>query len=144
MKHTILRAFFLSASAGLVFAFAHGFSPGQLAVSRARLTGGRAANAASSTVTGGGSTGKFAKWLGSSSIGDSGILEDKNGNVGIATSAPTSRLTVNGSVESSAGGFRFPDGTVQATSAAGALTSVTHDGTLSGAGSPASPLSVSS
>lgn len=39
--------------------------------------------------------------------------------VGIGTTTPTSSLTVNGVVESTFGGFKFPDGTVQATAATG-------------------------
>jgi hypothetical protein len=40
------------------------------------------------------------------------------GNVGIGTSAPAQKLSVAGTVESTAGGFRFPDGTTQATAGA--------------------------
>lgn len=40
------------------------------------------------------------------------------GNVGIGTATPGSPLTVNGLIESEAGGFKFPDGTIQ-TSAGG-------------------------
>ena len=42
---------------------------------------------------------------------------DTSGNVGIANASPGSRLTVGGTIESVLGGFRFPDGTVQITSA---------------------------
>jgi len=41
------------------------------------------------------------------------------GNVGIGTTSPGERLTVAGTVESTSGGFRFPDGTTQTTKAAG-------------------------
>lgn len=41
------------------------------------------------------------------------------GNVGIGTASPANRLTVAGTVESTTGGFRFPDGTVQTTAATG-------------------------
>jgi hypothetical protein len=39
------------------------------------------------------------------------------GNVGIGVAAPASKLAVAGMVESMAGGFKFPDGTTQATAA---------------------------
>ena len=39
------------------------------------------------------------------------------GNVGIGTTSPTSPLTVAGTIESSSSGFKFPDGTTQATAA---------------------------
>ncbi len=42
-------------------------------------------------------------------------LQVEGGNVGIGTLTPTSRLTVEGAIESRNGGFRFPDGTVQLT-----------------------------
>src|SRR5262249_20059911 len=38
-----------------------------------------------------------------------------DGNVGIGTDAPPERLTVAGTVASTAGGFKFPDGSAQAT-----------------------------
>ena len=37
------------------------------------------------------------------------------GNVGIGTASPSSMLTVSGTVQSTSGGFMFPDGSVQAT-----------------------------
>ncbi|MFA6407714.1 MAG: hypothetical protein WCV80_03355, partial [Candidatus Paceibacterota bacterium] len=42
-----------------------------------------------------------------------------NGNVGIATTTPAYPLTVAGTIYSSTGGFRFPDGSTQTTAAAG-------------------------
>jgi hypothetical protein len=42
-----------------------------------------------------------------------------SGNVGIGTTDTTSKLTVNGMIESTTSGFKFPDGTVQTTSATG-------------------------
>lgn len=97
------------------------------------------------TVLGGGTLGRLTKWTGFTSsnsfIGDSTIFEDKLGNVGIGTDSPTARLTVNGLIQSLNGGLKFPDGTVQTSSAAGALFSVAHDATLTGNGTQASPLS---
>ena len=99
------------------------------------------------TVLGSGTVGRLTKWTGLTSsnsfIGNSTIFEDKNGNVGIGTDAPTSRLTVAGLIESTIGGFKFPDGTVQTTSAGGALFEVAHDATLTGNGTVGSPLAVS-
>lgn len=43
------------------------------------------------------------------------------GNVGIGTTSPTEKLTVTGTIESTSGGFKFPDGTVQNTAASGFL-----------------------
>ena len=38
-----------------------------------------------------------------------------NQKVGIGTDAPSQKLTVNGTIKSSSGGFEFPDGTIQTT-----------------------------
>ena len=38
-----------------------------------------------------------------------------SGNVGIGTSTPASKLSVNGLIQSTSGGFKFPDNTVQTT-----------------------------
>jgi hypothetical protein len=129
--------------------------------------------------------GRISKWTGVSGtntyeLGDSNIFEDKFGKVGIGTTSPTSLLTVQGMIETTLGGLKFPDGTVQTTAgvapndvvkslnglkgdiqlAAGsnititpagntltvaapnALTAVAHDATLTGNGTPASPLNV--
>ena len=99
-------------------------------------------------VQGSGTLGRLTKWTGfttsNSSVGDSTIFEDKNGKVGIGTDSPTSRLTVMGLIESInlGGGFKFPDGTIQTTSAAGSLFGVAHDATLTGNGTAGLPLGV--
>jgi prepilin-type N-terminal cleavage/methylation domain-containing protein len=96
-------------------------------------------------VLGSGTVGRVTKWVGFNSnsfIGDSTIFEDKLGNVGIGTDAPSSRFTVAGMIETTLGGYKFPDGTVQTTSATGALFGVSHDATLTGNGTAGFPLSV--
>ena len=97
-------------------------------------------------VLGSGTIGRLAKWTGLTSsnsfIGDSTIFESKFGLVGIGTDLPTSKLTVQGMIETTLGGIKFPDGTVQITSAAGALSAVFHNATLTGDGTSASPLGV--
>lgn len=70
-------------------------------------------------VLGSGTIGRLPKWTGVTStnsfIGDSMIFESKLGLVGIGTDLPTSKLTVAGTIESTAGGFKFPDGSIQTT-----------------------------
>lgn len=77
--------------------------------------GGARQVTAATAVTGGGSAGQVAKWTSAATIGDSGISEDKFGKVGIGTNAPTSKLTVQGTIETTSGGVKFPDGSVQTT-----------------------------
>ncbi len=64
------------------------------------------------------------------------------GNLGIGTTAPGSKLTVVGTIQSTSGGFRFPDGSVQTSAAGSGSTNVQHYGTLFGNGTGASPLGV--
>jgi hypothetical protein len=136
-------------------------------------------------VTGVGTAGRLTKWMGfnstSASAGDSTIFEDKFGKIGIGTEVPSSRLTVAGVIETTAG-IKYPDGTIQITAfdpnqvvrslnglrgdlsligganitvtpvgldklsiaAPNVLTTVAHDTTLSGQGTAASPLRISS
>jgi len=66
------------------------------------------------------------------------------GNVGIGTGTPGQRLSVVGVVESTTGGFKFPDGTLQTTAATGSsggglVTSIT-----AGAGLASSPNPITS
>jgi hypothetical protein len=94
-------------------------------------------------VTGSGVSGQLPKWAGNSStsyvLTNSIISEDKFGKIGIGTPAPTSKLTVQGMIESTLGGYKFPDGTVQTTTG---IAFVTHDATLTGNGMAASPLGI--
>jgi len=56
--------------------------------------------------------------------GDATLWLHANGNVGIGQSNPTAKLTVQGTVQSNSGGFKFPDGTVQTTAANTTYTTV--------------------
>jgi len=98
--------------------------------------------AATSSVTGSGTTGRLPKWAGTSSnsstLNDSNITEDKFGKIGIGTALPTSQLTVAGMIESTIGGIKFPDGTIQ--TSAGSVAAI--DNTLEGNGTAAMPLGV--
>src|SRR5687768_12611709 len=69
--------------------------------------------AAAEAQVGPGTTGRIAKFDSPNSVGDSVIAEDKYGNVGLGTNVPTSKFTVAGMIESTTGGFKFPDGSVQ-------------------------------
>jgi len=95
-------------------------------------------------VIGSGTPGFVSRWQGVSdsftyTLGNSNIFEDKYGKIGIGTTAPTSLLTVQGMVETTLGGFKFPDGTIQATAG---ISFVTHDISLAGLGTQASPLGI--
>jgi hypothetical protein len=52
-------------------------------------------------------------------LSDAVVTVANDGNVGIGTNDPNEMLTVTGMIESTTGGFKFPDGTVQATAATG-------------------------
>ena len=70
------------------------------------------------------------------------ILAPGGGNVGIGTTNAASKLTVAGMIETTLGGLRFPDGTLQTTAATSGLASVFHDVTLAGNGTSGTPLGV--
>jgi hypothetical protein len=104
----------------------------------------QAASSTSTPVVGSGTAGQMTRWTGvdgsnTFSVGDSNVTEDKFGKVGIGTRTPTSLFTVRGVIESTVGGIKFPDGTIQTTAG---ISSVFHDTSLRGAGSASSPLGV--
>jgi len=99
---------------------------------------------APSSVIGSGTPGQITIWTGVSgsntyTVGDSIITEDKFGKVGIGTTTPTSPLTVAGMIETTLGGYKFPDGTVQTTAG---IAFVIHDASLMGDGRSATPLGI--
>jgi hypothetical protein len=101
---------------------------------------------ASPAVHGSGTVGKISLWVdtlpnGESTLGDS-IITQLNGNIGIGLATPISKLAVQGMIETTMGGYKFPDGTVQTTAAVTGLQSVSHDSTLTGNGTAGSPLGV--
>jgi hypothetical protein len=101
---------------------------------------------AAPAVHGNGTVGKISMWVGThpsgnSILGDS-IITQLNGNIGIGLATPMSKLTVAGMIETTLGGYKFPDGTVQTTAAVSGLQIVSHDATLTGDGTPGLPLGV--
>src|SRR5687767_5544288 len=104
-----------------------------------------APSAGSNSVVGSGTTGQIPKWLGvdgsnTFTIGNSNIFEDKFGKVAIGGApSATSLLTVRGMIETTLGGYKFPDGTIQTTAG---ISFVTHDMSLAGLGTAASPLGI--
>jgi trimeric autotransporter adhesin len=100
--------------------------------------------ATSAAVTGGGTPEQLVKWTGvngqnSFTVGNSIITETKFGLIGIGTLTPSSKLSVVGTIESLNGGFKFPDGSVQATAG---LSAVFRDATLIGNGTAGLPLGI--
>src|SRR5262249_35044584 len=65
------------------------------------------------------------------------ITEDLNGRMGSGTERPTSALTVAGQIETTSGGIKFPNGSVQTTAG---ISQVNHNATLSGNGTAGAPL----
>jgi len=92
-------------------------------------------------TTTGGTANHVAKFSGTHTIVNS-IITEESGRIGIGTTSPTHPLTVNGIIQSESGGIIFPDGTLQKTAAKPGLTSVSHDATLTGAGTGGSPLGI--
>lgn len=82
----------------------------------------------SSGIYGTGTADYIPKFTASNTIGDS-VIYESGGNIGVGTTDPNSVLTVNGVIESLTGGFKFPDGSVQATAAGEAWSLTGNSGT---------------
>src|SRR5215813_12010980 len=79
-----------------------------------------------------GTPGRIPMFTGSDSLDDSVIWQDFNGRIGIGTQRPgTALLTVAGQIETTSGGIKFPNGSVQ-TSAG--ISQVIRNATLTGDG----------
>jgi hypothetical protein len=83
----------------------------------AKKSGNVQPNGTTLPVSGSGTNGQISKWTGSNTLADSAMTEDKYGRVGIGVTLPTSKLTVQGMIETTLGGYKFPDGTIQTTAA---------------------------
>jgi hypothetical protein len=69
-------------------------------------------------VTGSGAAGLLAKFVGDGSVAfHSNVTEDKLANTSVRTTAAGSKLTVPEMIETTLGGLKFPDGTLQSASA---------------------------
>jgi hypothetical protein len=110
-----------------------------LAISALAQSGGEAQTPTNMTVTTPGGTANYVSLFSNKDTIVKSHIVQKGGNVGIGTATPSSPLTVNGAIQSLAGGFIFPDSSVQSTAG---LTAVTHDATMTGSGVSTSPLGV--
>src|SRR5215813_8134551 len=110
--------------------------PGQ---GRSQQTSSTTKSQAGTAVQNDSTPGRIAKFNERGFVGDSNITEDSSGKIGVGTTTPTSPLTVQGMIETTLGGYKFPDGTMQTTAG---LASVFRDTTLKGNVTQASPLGV--
>ncbi len=78
---------------------------------------GTSINAAIASQKGPGQDTDLAFWTNSGTHLGEKLRITSDGNLGVGTSYPSSRLTVDGMIESLADGIKFPDGTIQTTAA---------------------------
>ena len=90
--------------------------------------------------------GKAVRFYTNNGTLNEGLRVTSASNVGIGTAAPTQKLSVAGVVQSTTGGFMFPDGTVQTTAGHGgtitAVNTPSGSGLMGGATSGAANLSL--
>lgn len=106
---------------------------------RSQQTSSTTKSKAGTAVQNDSTPGKIAKFNDRGFVTDSNITEDSSGKIGVGTTAPASPLTVQGMIETTLGGYKFPDGTTQTTAG---LASVFRDSTLKGNGTQTSPLGI--
>jgi len=85
-------------------------------------------------IIGSGNTSATRTWFTSNSTPDTTVVILDNGNVGIGITSPTSKLEVNGAINTTSGGVIFPDGTTQATASTGGTVSYQNVFTVAKAG----------
>jgi len=86
-------------------------------------------------VQGTGTVGRLPKWTnftGSNFVLGDSVMTESVGNIGIGIDSPTSKLTVAGMIQTTLGGLKFPDGTVQTTAASSPVQLVTSINGLKG------------
>jgi hypothetical protein len=79
---------------------------------------------------------KLASDIASLARVSAGLITAINGRVGIGTAVPGQKLTVAGTIESTSGGIKFPDGTMQTTASTPATFTMCYS---SNSGVPAEP-----
>lgn len=117
----------------------------KLSVERERQATVSSANAAARiggsdvyTYFGSLSNSPYATWIQAMRVSDDGVfplvLNPSGGNIGIGTGVanPTSKLTVAGTIESTSGGFKFPDGSTQSTAFGGGTQTISAANVSSG------------
>jgi len=100
--------------------------------SGASLTGVTATDATKLPLAGGTMTGALILNIANTDIttvsnGDVTIMPNGTGQVGIGTTNPGQMLTVVGTIESTSGGFKFPDGTTMTSAGSGSASSLSNN-----------------
>src|SRR6266478_1524268 len=88
----------------------------------------------------------FLRYENGAAVASKSFVMSSGGNFGIGTGVPTQKLSVTGMIQSTTGGFMFPDGSVQATAGGGgtisAVNTAAGSGLMGGATSGAANLSL--